>query len=65
MAAVSIFDYVLLGHQLQRLESAFSSLPQVTREVIRLRRLEGLLRLEAAPEGHMNRGLRDLERATS
>lgn len=61
-------------HELQRLKSALSGLPQVTREVIWLRRVEGLSQLEAAHrlglnegalEGHMSRGLRNLERATS
>lgn len=61
-------------HELQRFKRAFSVLPQVTREVIWLRRVEGLSQLEAARrlglkegalEGHMSRGLRNLERATS
>jgi len=60
--------------QLQRLKRALSGLPPVTREVIWLRRIEGLSQLEAADllgiqesalEAHMSRGLRKLERATS
>lgn len=65
---------LIARHQLQRLTRAFSGLPQVTREVIWLRRVEGLSQLEAARrlglnegalEAHMSRGLRNLERATS
>ncbi|MGH8326150.1 MAG: RNA polymerase sigma factor [Steroidobacteraceae bacterium] len=65
---------LMARHDLQRLKRAFSGLPHVTREVIWLRRIEGLSQLEAAAllgikegalEAHMSRGLRNLERATS
>jgi RNA polymerase sigma-70 factor (ECF subfamily) len=59
---------------LQRLTRAFDSLPEKTRSVIWLRRVEGLSQREAAAslgmdegalEGHMIRGLRNLAKAVA
>jgi len=59
---------------LQRLTRAFDSLPEKTRSVIWLRRVEGLSQREAAAslgmdegalEGHMIRGLRSLAKAVA
>jgi RNA polymerase sigma-70 factor (ECF subfamily) len=60
---------LVASQELQRLARAFDALPERTRSVIWLRRLEGLSQREAAGslgmdegalEGHMTRGLRHL-----